>query len=119
MPGDLIVYRSYPQEPWILAAVTHCHQTTVEVAPVCRRSKNERAKLAIFIDWSMNDRTAAATICFSLTDTDAVPIEADYEARIIEDRIINPHGEETEDCWYIDPVELSKWSITLPPVEED
>lgn len=111
LEGDLVVYRFSAEQPWKLAAVTHRYNDIIDVAPVVSRPDEDGTeKLSLFVDWSEIQEKSRS---FTISSAFILPLDADFESRVIEDRIINPHGEESEDCWCLHPAQLEQWSIEL------
>lgn len=109
LEGDLVAYRRHVESAWKVAAVTLISDDTIILAPVHCRGTDGLGRLEIFVDWHLfNDAITA-----SPDDVLVTALDTDNEMRIIEDRVINPHGEESEDCWRIRPTELMELSLTI------
>lgn len=108
--GDLIVYRLHSDKNWEIGAVTHTSGNVIELAAVHARDTDDFGRLEVFVDW----HRFSEFVTTSLAAIAIAPLETDYEKRVITDRVSNPHGEESEDCWRVHPSELSTYSITIP-----
>lgn len=116
LAGDLVVHRGGDADSrWELSAVWHTHGRVVELAPVHSRAVDAEGRYEVFIDWPAFE-TGLREVNLDdgqIVDMVALDDGVDFETRVVEDRVSNPHGEESEDCWYVQPSILAAWAVTL------
>lgn len=110
LEGDLLAYRQRSSASWYLGAVTYADASTrFHVRPVCTRGNEEGGIIECFVNWE-SDLTETIV---SLPNYEVSLLDADYEERVVQDRLENPHGEVSEDCWKVSQTVLNRFSITL------
>ena len=111
LEGDLICYRPPDGSEWILGAVVDtAGDDRYEVRPVHSRVDEEDGRVECFVDWD-----ADLSSCWISSDTfEVILLDFDYEQRVIEDRVENPHGEHSEDCWRVSTDTLRSFRVSIP-----
>lgn len=109
LEGDLIVHRplrTSADDKWTVVAVTSVRSDCYMVRPIyTRHTAQDERFIECFLDWSVDPTRLGL-------DQHAVAlVDAAYEPRVIQDRVENPHGELSEDCW-----KLYYDDITVPVV---
>lgn len=99
LEGDLVAYRQPPAPKWTVAAViSQTEADNFTVRPVVQRDGTaEKDVLELFVNWTS---TAEETAIQKPTHEIRL-LDADFEERVVQDRIENPHGEMSEYCWRI------------------
>lgn len=115
LEGDLIAYRPRMSRQWTVAAVVSPPRSdTYVVRPVVQRDGAlDAAALELFVDWTPGTADAAV----SIANCDVRLLDADFEERIVQDRIENPHGEQSEYCWRVNRATLGADTLPIPLVE--
>lgn len=113
LEGDLVAYRLPPAPRWTVAAVvSQPAPDTFTVRPVVQRAlPAENGTVELFVDWDPavpETSLAAAASHIRLLD-------ADFEERVVQDRIENPHGELSEYCWRVRPAALRAATAPFAP----
>lgn len=116
LEGDLLAYRplvapSTEPSSWSVGAVTHIADDIVELNAVHARSVDDHGRWELFVE----SQESFSSNGIPLSQLDFIFVDADYETRVIEDRIHNPHGEESEYCWRVRPQQLVDLNIMLDP----
>lgn len=114
LEGDLILYRTSPTTNWTLAAVIEPPTPThLELRPVIQRHLSTPPNpLELFVDWTASNPPKLV----SRSNLDILPVDADFEQRIITDRLENPHGEVSEPCWRVKHTQLTPHLPNIPSV---
>lgn len=113
LEGDLLAYRHNDSQEWKVGAVTEVTgRFEYDVRPVYVRDSENNSSLECFVDW----RTSTDTVTIKPGSYSVKLLEADYEERIVQDRLANPHGEVSEDCWRVSSDLIADLHATIPRI---
>lgn len=113
LEGDLLAYRHVDSQEWKVGAVTEVTgRFEYDVRPVYVRDTEDNSSLECFVDW----RTSTDTVTIKPGRFSVKLLEADYEERIVQDRLANPHGEVSEDCWRVSSDVIADLRVTIPRI---
>lgn len=109
LEGDLLVFRRLNDENWSIGAVVEKGSTEFLIRPIYSRDTESTSLIECFVNW---DPTIQSQILRSKSHEMQL-LDVDYEVRVIQDRLENPHGEESEDCWKVSSTLLEKFKVKI------
>lgn len=109
LEGDLLVFRTQNNENWSIGAVIEKASTEFLIRPVYSRDTESTSVIECFVNW---DPTIQSQI-LRYESHEMQLLDVDYEVRVIQDRLENPHGEESEDCWKISSTLLEQFKVKI------
>lgn len=82
------------------------------VRSLCSRSLEEDGSLECFVNWEQD----SGELSIQSETYEISIVDADYEERVVQDRLANPHGEVSEDCWRISTKVLDSFNVRIPRI---
>lgn len=84
---------------WGIGAVLNISDLEIELAPVClQKTGRLDSAVQVVVDWEREGDFQTVL----RHETNILLLPAHSEMRVVEDRVRNPHGEESEQCWIVD-----------------